>query len=82
LLNSSQLSQWEQQGAFLVAYENIGLTYRDFVVPLSSKLIGKSQNLNGATNRFQIYLYQRLLNWAQQTPTRPKSLARVKLTHH
>lgn len=67
-----QLDQWEKQGAFLVAFENIGTTYRDFVIPLSSTLIGKNQTVNGDSVPFQSFLYQRLLNWAQQTPGRHK----------
>lgn len=72
LLNPSQVAQWQSQNAFLVVFENIGNTYRDFLVPLSSNLIGKNQQVNKATHPFQSYLYQRLLNWAQQTPHRRK----------
>ena len=69
LQNSNQLSQWEQQQAYLVAYENTGSTYRDFLIPLSSKLIGKTQNVNGVSHPFQSYIYERLLNWAQGVPS-------------
>jgi hypothetical protein len=65
-----QLDQWQKQNAFLVVFENIGTTYRDFLIPLSSSLIGKSQTVNGVSHPFQAFLYQRLLNWAQQTPGR------------
>jgi subtilisin family serine protease len=75
-----QLDQWQKQNAFLVVFENIGTTYRDFLIPLSPSLIGKNQNVNGPTHPFQDFLYQRLLNWAQQTPARHRksssSLAR------
>ena len=63
-----QLDQWQSQNAFLVMFENFGTTYRDFLIPLSPSLIGKNQNLNGATHPFQAFLYQRLLDWAQNTP--------------
>jgi hypothetical protein len=66
-----QLDAWNKQQAFLVAYENDGTTYRDFLVPLSSALIGKPQKVNGITETFQSYIYQRLLNWAHATPHRP-----------
>jgi hypothetical protein len=66
ILSPGKLDQWQQQGAFLVVFENIGTTYRDFLIPLSSSLVGKSQSLNGASHPFQAFLYQRLLNWAQQ----------------
>ena len=66
-----QLDQWQKQGAFLVVFENIGTTYRDFLIPLSSSLIGKNQALNSdGSLPFQSYLYERMLNWAQQTPGR------------
>jgi hypothetical protein len=68
LQDPNQVSQWEQQKAFLVVYENIGMTYRDFVIPLSSALIGKQQAVNGPNYQFQSYIYQRLLNWANATP--------------
>ena len=64
LLNTGQLNLWQQKGAFLVAFEGIGSTFRDFNIPLSSLLIGKNQNVNGTTNPFQSYLYQRLVDWA------------------
>ncbi|MBV9061989.1 MAG: S8 family serine peptidase [Alphaproteobacteria bacterium] len=60
-----QLDTWNKKQAFLVGYENIGLTYRDFYIPLSSALIGKTQSVNGIKHPFQAYIYQRLLNWAQ-----------------
>jgi subtilisin family serine protease len=63
-----QLDAWNNQKAYLVAFENIGFTYRDFYIPLSSTLIGKNQKINNAQHPFQAYIYQRLLNWAQGTP--------------
>jgi len=72
LQDPNQIDQWQKQGAFLVVFENIGTTYRDFLIPLSSSLIGKSQTVNGATNPFQAFLNQRLMNWAQQTPRHRK----------
>ncbi|HEY4115465.1 MAG TPA: S8 family serine peptidase, partial [Rhizomicrobium sp.] len=68
ILTPGQLATWENQKAFLVAFENIGFTYRDFLIPLSSKLIGKTQGLNGPPRTFQSYIYQRMLNWAQLPP--------------
>jgi hypothetical protein len=63
-----QLQQWDQQQAFLVAFENVGYTYRDFYIPLSSALIGKTQAVNRMKHPFQAYLYQRLVDWAQGGP--------------
>jgi hypothetical protein len=64
VLNPGQLSLWQKQGAYLVAFENIGLTYRDFTIPLSSLLVGKNQKTVAGDNPFQSYLYHRLVDWA------------------
>jgi hypothetical protein len=67
VLNAGQLKLWQNNKAFVVAFENIGGTYRDFTIPLSSLLVGKSQSVNGASNPFQSYLYQRMIDWANGT---------------
>ena len=64
VLNAGQLNLWQQKGAYLVAFETIGTTYRDFNIPLSSLLVGKNQTVNGSSNPFQSYLYQRMIDWA------------------
>jgi hypothetical protein len=64
VLSPGQLNLWQQKSAYVVAFETIGSTYRDFTIPLSSLLVGKSQTINGNTNPFQSYLYQRLIDWA------------------
>jgi hypothetical protein len=64
VINPGQLDLWQKQSAYIVAIENIGTTYRDFTIPLSSMLVGKSQKVNGSANPFQSYLYQRLITWA------------------
>ncbi|HEY1962520.1 MAG TPA: S8 family serine peptidase [Rhizomicrobium sp.] len=64
LQDPARRQQWEKGKAFLVAYEKVGTTDRDFLVPLSSKLVGKSQTVNGVTQPFQSYIYQRMLRWA------------------
>ena len=69
VLAPGQLALWQQQGAYVVAFENIGSTYRDFTIPLSSLLIGKSVGVNGNTNPFQSYLYQRLIDWSNGVKT-------------
>jgi hypothetical protein len=64
VLTPGQLDLWQQQGAYIVAFETIGTTYRDFTIPLSSLLVNQNVNSNGANNPFQTYLYQRLIDWA------------------
>jgi hypothetical protein len=51
-------------------FENVGYTYRDFYIPLSSALIGKTQSVNHTKHPFQAYIYQRLLDWAQGNRTK------------
>jgi subtilisin family serine protease len=70
ILTPGQLATWDSEGAFLVAYENVGNTYRDFIIPLSSQLVTSSQAVNGTRNRFQAYIYQEMLNWAVGLPHR------------
>jgi subtilisin family serine protease len=67
VLNPGQLDLWKAQNAFIVAFENIGLTHRDFTIPLSSTILNKNQQVNGVENRFQSYLYQRMVDWANGT---------------
>ena len=50
VLNPGQLALWQNQSAYVVAFENIGATYRDFSIPLSSMLVNKSQTVNGSSN--------------------------------
>ncbi|HUO97569.1 MAG TPA: S8 family peptidase [Rhizomicrobium sp.] len=64
VLDPGQLNLWQQQGAFIVAFENIGTTFRDFEIPLSSLLTGYQLGVGGENKRFQNYLYQRLIDWA------------------
>ncbi len=65
LLDPGQLSLWQQNSAYIVAFETIGATYRDFDIPLSSLLTGKRLNVGSGSNPFQTYLYQRLIDWAR-----------------
>ena len=69
VLSPGQLGLWQQQNAFLTAFEPIGGTYRDFTIPLSSALVNQNQTSNGVNNMFQSYLYQRLINWANASTT-------------
>jgi hypothetical protein len=68
ILTPGQLDTWDQEGAFLVALENVGTTYRDFIIPLSSQLVTASQTMNGSRNRFQAYIYERMIAWAESVP--------------
>lgn len=67
VMDPGQLNLWQNQGAFIVAFERIGSTYRDFEIPLSNLLVGKDQRVNGNNAQFQSYLYQRMIDWAHGT---------------
>jgi hypothetical protein len=64
VLAPGQLALWQNQGAYVIAFEPIGSTYRDFTIPLSSLLIGKNISVGGLNNPAQAYLYERLIDWA------------------
>ncbi|HKD22283.1 MAG TPA: S8 family peptidase, partial [Rhizomicrobium sp.] len=64
LYSPGQLALWQQQGAYIVAFEPIGTTFRDFEIPLSSLLANKRVNVGGQNVPFQTYLYSRLIDWA------------------
>jgi len=64
VLDPGQLSLWQQQGAYIIAFESIGATFRDFAIPLSSLLTGQNVGLGGENKPFESYLYQRLIDWA------------------
>jgi hypothetical protein len=72
ILSPGQLDAWNQEGAFIVAFETVGTTYRDFIIPLSSQLITGSQTVNGSRNRFQAYIYKRMITWAEGVPRHHK----------
>lgn len=61
-------AKWEAAGMFFYAYEDVGNTFRDFAIPVSSKLIdGTTAGMNGSTNQLQTYIYSRYLAWVSAT---------------
>jgi hypothetical protein len=54
---------WEADGVFFYLLEQIGDTYRDFEVPMSSKLIGTVRSLGGSKEQFQRFISKRLSDW-------------------
>ncbi|NRA30983.1 MAG: S8 family serine peptidase [Parvularculaceae bacterium] len=55
------LNLWQARGAYIVAYEKIGRTRRDFKIPLSTVLHGDRTH----HGQFQRHVQRRLMNWAQ-----------------
>ncbi|MBA4091024.1 MAG: hypothetical protein C0494_10580 [Sphingobium sp.] len=54
---------WEAAGAYVTVFSDTATSYRDFIIPLSSKLFGQSTGVNGEA--FQSYLSSRFWAWAQ-----------------
>lgn len=69
LVVPGQLNLWEVAGESVFAIENIGDTYRDFSIPLSTVLHGQSGTFNGGTEQYQRHIYNRLVDWAGGTNT-------------
>ncbi|MBL8773780.1 MAG: S8 family serine peptidase [Phenylobacterium sp.] len=64
--NTVQQSTWDASKAFVYAFETLGLTRRDFAIPLSSKLVGQNVTTYlGAQEQFQAYLLTRMETWAK-----------------
>jgi hypothetical protein len=54
---------WEAKGVFFYAFEDIGNTYRDFAIPVSSRLVGQTTRVGGSEEYFQDYITDRLTDW-------------------
>ena len=65
---SHDQATWDAHGAYFYAFESIGLTQRDFAIPLSQKLVGQNlTTFNGSQQQFQAYLLSRMDGWATGT---------------
>ncbi|MFC6199000.1 S8 family peptidase [Ponticaulis profundi] len=62
----SNVLSMENRGAYIVAIERVGGTYRDFRIPLSTQLYGATNDADGLARerRFQRHLHQRFVDWA------------------
>ena len=56
-------STWEAKGVFFAMFESIGDTKRDFIVPLSSRLVGQKVTAGSYSEYFQSYLTSRFIDW-------------------
>lgn len=60
---------WEPKGVYISAFEDTGESYRDFQIPLSSRLLNQTVSVNGAAEQFMGYLTSRFGSWLG-APTR------------
>ena len=57
-------SSWDASGLWYSAFETIGATYRDFQIPLSSRLVGLNVTTGAGGQAFQSYLAMALRSQA------------------
>ncbi|MEY2943313.1 MAG: hypothetical protein RLY97_1327, partial [Pseudomonadota bacterium] len=69
----SSKSTWEANGAYVSIYETTNSSFRDFNIPLSSKLVGQTVGLG--KEQFQFYLQSRFWNWVNSQPLTNSSSA-------
>ena len=59
---------WEANSVYYYLMEPVGGTFRDFAVPLSTKLVGQTLLSAGGTNeQFMSYITSRLTDWVRTT---------------
>ena len=63
LVSQGLQSSWSTQDMFFIAFEQLDSTQRDFLIPLSSRLFGRS--INGQA--FQEFAYHGLRQWLGQS---------------
>ena len=69
---ASMVSFWEANNAYLVAFDSTLTSYRDFAIPLSSKLAG--QTYGSSAEQFNSYLTSRFLDWFRSGASTSKGL--------
>jgi len=63
--SKKEQKKWESEGMFFFAFEDVGETFRDFAIPLSSQLVDQSVlTKGGSQENFQAYLYNAFMDWA------------------
>ena len=61
---------WELTGTYFSLFENTGESFRDFEVPVSSRLANQTVSIGGSQAQFMGYLTSRFTSWVS-TPTGP-----------
>ena len=69
--STTQQATWETNSVYLSLFEKTGESYRDFEVPLSSKLTNQTVSIAGNQEQFMGYLTSRFLTWVGNTGTQP-----------
>lgn len=87
ILQTGMLDLWQLEGASIVAFEEVGRTFRDFAVPLSTLLYDQAGDFGGSNEQYQRHVYDRMIDWANgnafaaiQTETAETDLGGLSLT--
>ena len=59
------LATWEVNNAYISTFDDTLTSYRDFLIPMSSKLVG--QTVGNTNEQFNSYLTQRFTDWFKGT---------------
>ncbi len=54
---------WHTETGYFVAFEDIGDTHRDFLIPMEEQLVGTYAEIDGRTELFQSYLHEGFTDW-------------------
>ncbi len=54
---------WEANSIYFTLFENTGKSYRDFEVPVSTKLANQTVSVGGVNEQFMSYLTSRFTSW-------------------
>jgi hypothetical protein len=66
IISKGHAKNWEADGVFYYLIENIGITHRDFAVPIANRLVGQRASINGSEEYFQGYVTSRLNDWIKR----------------
>ena len=59
-------STWEASETYFYAFEDVGGTFRDFAIPVSTRLIGQKAGVDGIDEYFQSYITSRFQDWIRK----------------
>lgn len=70
-ISAANKAGWDASGLYFSVFEKVGNTYRDFQIPLSSKLVGQSVGTDAGQQLFQSFITTRLTSWATWKAAHP-----------
>ena len=70
-VTAADKSSWTANGLYFSVFEKVGNTFRDFQIPLSSKLVGQNVGTDAGQQLFQSFITSRLVGWAKWKAEHP-----------